>query len=156
MTRNLRISVRPVLRLLASLLALLGGPAVSQAVDSMSSGGQAPPAWVAYAQEATRTVIGWLNADESPASGIRAVLEQTRPAPDQPTPPLVVRIWVDPSGAITRVEFPPLSDAQATQDLRALLTSHRLEAPPQGMRQPMRLGLQLAPHPAQPANAATT
>ncbi len=87
MTRNLRISVRPVLRLLASLLALLGGPAVSQAVDSMSSGGQAPPAWVAYAQEATRTVIGWLNADESPASGIRAVLEQTRPAPDQPTPP---------------------------------------------------------------------
>ena len=148
------MSHRPAPRLLASLLALFGAPVGSQAGNPASTA--APASWVAYAEGATRTVIGWLNADQPPAPSVRAVLEQTRPAPDKPTPPLVVKIWVDPSGAITRAEFPPLSDPQATQDLQTLLTSHPLDAPPKGMRQPMRLGLQLAPRPAQPAPALTT
>jgi hypothetical protein len=127
--------------LLTTLLALIGIP-FGQAAQA---GDQVPAAWITYAEEATRTVISWVNTEDPPAPRIRAVLEQTRPAPDQPTPPLVVKIWVDRSGAITRVEFPPLSDAQATQDLQTLLKRRKLAAPPKGMRQPMRLGLQLTP-----------
>lgn len=115
---------------------------------------QAPAAWVAYAQDATRIITAQLNADTPPVPRIRAVLDAMRPAPDQPPPPLVVKIWVGRAGAVTRAEFPPLADAQADQDLHALLQGQRLSPPPRGMRQPMRLGLQLEPRPADSAAPA--
>jgi hypothetical protein len=142
------MTVRPT-SLVATLLALIGIPFGQTA----QAGDQVPAAWITYAQEATLTVISWVNTEDPPAPRIRAVLEETRPAPDQPTPPLVVKIWVGRSGAITRVEFPPLNDAQATQDLQALLTGRKLAVPPKGMRQPMRLGLQLAPRPDSQASS---
>lgn len=144
--------IRRAVSALAALLSVGGSAASTTAAEITPD--QAPAAWVAYAEGATKTITGWLSAETPPAPRVRAVLEATRPAPDQPTPPLVVRIWVHRDGAISRVEFPPLADAQADQDLRALLIGHRLEPPPAHMRLPMRLGLQLAPHPAaQPAEA---
>lgn len=108
---------------------------------------QAPTDWVAYAVTSMQTITAWLNAETPPAPRVRAVLDATRPAPDQPTPPLVVKLWVDGQGAITRVEFAPLADAEGAADLHALLVGHRLTPPPRGLRLPLRIALQLPPPP---------
>jgi len=134
-------------RLLAGLLTLFSAPMTASATQPISPT-DAPGEWVVYAEDATRTVTAWLNAEQPPAPRVRAVLEQSRPSPDQPTPPLVVKLWIGRNGVISKVEFPPLPDAGATQDLETLLLHRQLPAPPKGMRQPMRLALQLAPRPA--------
>lgn len=140
-------------RLLAGLLAFAGAPAFAQSSKPVSPQ-EAPQAWVAYAETATRTIAGWLSVDAPPAPRIRAVLDAARPAPDQPAPPLVLKLWIGRDGTITRAEFPSLSDAQADQDLHALLTSKRLAPPPTGMRLPLRIALQL-PAPPAPASIST-
>lgn len=66
------------------------------------------------------------------------------PGQPVPPPPVVVRVWVAPSGKIDRVAFDSLGDAQADTDLRTLLTTQPLaEPPPRDMRQPMVLQLSL-------------
>lgn len=58
--------------------------------------------------------------------------------------PLVVRLWIAPSGQVAQVAFEPLGDLRADADLRALLVAQRLaEPPPPDMRQPMVLQLAL-------------
>lgn len=130
------------------LAATLGLGVAPLAVGREITADQAPAAWVAYATDATQTIGGWLNAETPPAPRVRAVLEASRPAPDQPTPPLVVKLWIDEQGMITRAEFPPLSDEQADEDLHVLLVGRRLTPPPRRMRLPMRIALQLPPRPA--------
>jgi hypothetical protein len=137
-----RVLIRPLLGILAGL----GLAGTSQAAGVIGPD-QAPPAWVAYAEGSTRTVAAWLNAETAPAPRIRAVLDATRPAQDQPTPPLLVKLWVDGQGIITRADIPSLGDAAADQDLQSLLVGHALTAPPKGLRLPMRLALQLPPSP---------
>ena len=62
-----------------------------------------------------------------------------------PPAPVVVRVWVAPSGKVDRVAFDSLGDAQADTDLRTLLTAQPLaEPPPRDMRQPMVLQLTLS------------
>ena len=140
-------------RFLMALGAVLGlGLPVGQAAAAEVAPDQAPAAWVAYAETATQTVTAWLNAETPPAPRVRAILAATRPAPDQPTPPLVVKLWIDGGGTITRVEFAPLADAAADADLRGLLVGRQLGAPPHHMRLPMRIALQLPPPPSPPAS----
>jgi hypothetical protein len=135
--------------LLAGLIALAGFPALAQPAQSGKavSPEEAPQAWVAYAESATRAIGAWLSAETPPAPRIRAVIDAGRTAPDQPAPPLVLKLWIGRDGAIERVEFTPLSDAQADQDLHAMLVGRRLAPPPKGMRLPLRIGFELKPAP---------
>ena len=114
--------------LLAGLFALAGFQALAEPARPITPQ-EAPREWVAYAEGATRTIGAWLSAETPPA------------------PPLVLKLWIGRDGAIERVEFTPLSDAQADQDLHALLVGRRLPPPPKGMRLPLRIGLELKPAP---------
>ena len=132
--------------LLAGLFALAGFQALAEPARPITPQ-EAPREWVAYAEGATRTIGAWLSAETPPAPRIRAVIDSARATPDQPAPPLVLKLWIGRDGAIERVEFTPLSDAQADQDLHALLVGRRLPPPPKGMRLPLRIGLELKPAP---------
>ncbi len=113
---------------------------------------QAPAAWVAYAETVNAQVIAWLGAEDEGAVRLRAYLDGTRPAPDQPTAPFVLRLWITPDGTIDRTEFPAFAEPQADADLRALLLGRAIGTPPPpGMLLPLRLELSLAPDPAEPA-----
>lgn len=60
------------------------------------------------------------------------------------SPPLIVKVWVGANGKVERVVFDPVDDAQADEDLRTVLMTHRLsEPPPRDMCQPMVLQLSL-------------
>jgi hypothetical protein len=127
----------------------MGGGA--QARDHFVSPEQAPRAWVAYAEGATTTVTGWLNGDAQPAPRLRNAIEAARPAPDQPVPPLVVQLWIERDGTLSRIEPAAPSAPQLTQDLRTLLVGRRLPPPPKKMRLPLRLALQVQ-QPSPPGN----
>ncbi|WP_244105334.1 hypothetical protein [Burkholderia cepacia] len=65
-----------------------------------------------------------------------------------PPPAIVVRAWIGPNGAVTRVDFASLGDPDADATLRQLLTAGPLaEPPPPDMLQPLRVRLRLAPNP---------
>ena len=63
-------------------------PVHAQAVDPAS----APVEWVRYAQSATASVTQLLEGPTEAATRLRSYLDQTRPAPDQPTAPLVLKV----------------------------------------------------------------
>lgn len=122
-------------------------PVAAQSVSPSA----APAEWVAYAEATTARVTGWLQADGEPAARLRAYLDASRPAPDQPTAPLVLKIWVDGEGTVSRIDYPPFAHNAANADLRAIIVGQRLSsAPPKNMVLPLRIGIQLEPAP-QPA-----
>ena len=136
--------------------ALIGaGVAATTPVAAQSgSPAQAPAAWIAYAEAATASVTTLLQVDSEPATRLRAYLEATRPAPDQPTALLVLKIWVDPDGAVSRIDYPPFAHAQANADLRGLIVGASLPGtPPADMLLPMRIAVQLDVRPAPPLPA---
>jgi hypothetical protein len=127
----------------AAVLALfgLGGGFAAQAKPAAAP----PPDWIAYAEQATRLITDELNSPDAPAPRLRTALDATRPAADQPAPPLVLKIWIDRDGALTRVDHGPFSDGQADADLKTLLVGRHLGRPPHGMLLPIRIAIQLAP-----------
>jgi hypothetical protein len=135
------------LAVLAGGLIGLGGATTAPAQSVAPS--QAPAEWVRYAEAATGTISAWLEEDGEAAAGFRNYLHQTRPADDQPTPTLILKVWVDPDGRIDRIEFPPFAHEQANADLRMAVVGRALEAPPPpDMLLPIRLAIQLeAPQP---------
>jgi len=142
------MSAKVMKRWLSSLGAFLGAVLpLGQATAKAVAPGEAPAAWMAYATTSMSVLTARLNGEAVPAPRVRAVLDATRPAPDQPTPILVVKLWIDGQGAITRTEFASLGDAQADQDLRTLIAGQKLAPPPRDMRQPLRIALQLPPTP---------
>ncbi|MEG3086710.1 hypothetical protein [Sphingomonas sp. PB4P5] len=137
---------------LASGLVGLGGAAAAQPQSVAPS--EAPIAWVRYAETATRSVTTWLEEDSEPATAFRAYLHQTRPAEDQPSPPLVLKVWIKRDGRVDRIGFTPFADQSANASLLTSIVGRTLpSAPPRGMLLPLRLAIQLEP--AQPAPAAT-
>lgn len=128
--------------------ALIGaGVAATTPVAAQSvSPAQAPAEWVAYAERATVSVTELLQADSEQAVRLRAYLDATRPAPDQPTALLVLKIWVDDDGMVSRIDYPPFAHAQANADLRGLIVGTALPGtPPADMLLPMRIAVQLEP-----------
>lgn len=109
---------------------------------------QVPQHWISYANLAGSQLQSTLG---DPASEtvmrLHAWMQgriSTKEGQPVPPPPVVVRVWVAPSGKIDRVAFDSLGDAQADTDLRTLLTTQPLaEPPPSDMRQPMVLQLSL-------------
>lgn len=126
----------------AALTAALGLTATAEAQPQRLAPEAAPPEWVAYAETATQAVTSWLEGEA--AAGVRLSLDRTRPAADQPTPPLELKLWIDGSGMISRAGFASLDDAEADAEVRAALEGRRLASPPEGMLQPLRLEIQLA------------
>ena len=136
--------------LAAGLAAALGLVGQAQGQAQRLTPDQAPEAWVAYAETATRTLTAWLEGEEGAALDLRRQLDQTRSAPDQPTAPLELKLWISAEGAVTRIEPAPSVSAETSAALREVVDGRRLPPPPPDMLQPLRLAVRLEP----PAQAA--
>lgn len=104
----------------------------------------APAEWVRYAEAATGTVSGWLSEEGEAAARFRAYLNETRPATDQPPPPLEIKLWIATDGRVERIDFTPFAHPQPNADLRAAIVGRVLGAPPRDMLQPLRLSIGMA------------
>lgn len=133
--------------------ALVGGAAAASApvVAQSVAPEEAPSEWLAYAETATQTVTGWLQATSEQATRLRVYLDATRPAPDQPTTPVLLKIWIDAGGVVSRIDNAPFAHAEANADIRALIVGQKLPAsPPRNMLLPLRVLIQLPPAPPSP------
>lgn len=148
-----RTSSRPIMgRLFRWAGALVGtglasaSPVQAQNPPSASvDPASAPVEWVRYAQSATASVTKLLEGESEQATRLRAWLDQTRPAPDQPTAPLILKLWVARDGIVSRVEFTPFAHAEANADLTDLLVGQSLAGvPPKDILLPLRIAVQLA------------
>lgn len=139
------------MRVTAVIIALLGAALGCSALPAQSiSPGQAPAAWLRYAEGATRDVTGWLQEDSEAGVGLRTYLEGLRPAADQQTPALRLKLWIDTTGKIERVDFAPFAHEEANAAVRKLTMGRMLAgSPPCDMRQPLHLAVQLDPSPAE-------
>lgn len=133
------------------IAALIGFSASADARSRTIAPSAAPIEWVRYAEAATTTITTWLQADSEVAIRLRSYLDGTRTAADQPTPALLLKVWIDPNGRVARVDFPAFAGEQPGTDLHGLLVGRTLEAaPPRGMLLPLRLSVQLdAPPPGE-------
>lgn len=117
----------------------------------------APRAWVAYAETVNRKVTEWLRSEDEPAVRLRAYIDGLRPAADQSSLPITLRLWIDAKGVVTRVEFAPFAHEEANTDLRGLLVGRAVGvSPPRSMLLPLRLTVQLDPAPEPAFPSATT
>ncbi|EJU12129.1 hypothetical protein LH128_15421 [Sphingomonas sp. LH128] len=124
-------------------------PAQAEKPSSTSVDPAAAPAeWVRYAEIATVAVTRQLEAGTETAARLRASLDATRPALDQPTRPFVLKIWIDADGTVSRIDHAPFADAQANADLNALLVGESMPSrPPKDMLLPLRVLIELPPAP---------
>ncbi|WP_396332508.1 YbaB/EbfC family DNA-binding protein [Burkholderia anthina] len=134
----------PVAAFVVAWALVTGMPARAQTAD-------VPQTWISYAQLVGRQFQGWLEGDGPAADALHAYLEDrvVHATADAPPPAIVVRAWIGATGAVTRVEFDTLGDANADAALRQLLTKAGplTEPPPPDMRQPLRVRLRLMPNP---------
>lgn len=134
----------------ASSLVTLGGAAAAQPQSISPS--EAPIEWVHYAETASQSITNWLEEDSEPATAFRAYLHQTRPAEDQPTLSLMLKLWIGAGGRIDRIDFTPFANEPTNVSLRAALVGRNLaSAPPRGMLLPLRLAIQLEARQTAPA-----
>ncbi|MCG2841219.1 hypothetical protein L6Q21_09530 [Sandaracinobacter sp. RS1-74] len=120
-------------------------PASAQSVAPSA----APSEWVAYAEGATAAITAWLQAEDEPARRLRAYLDGTRKSPGERTAPLVLKLWIDRDGTVSRIEFTPFAHAEANADLRSLIVGRKLDGkPPRDMLLPMLIAVQLDAAPA--------
>jgi hypothetical protein len=119
---------------------------------------EVPQTWIAYAQIVGEQFQRSLEAYDDTANELHAFLEdRMQHAPADTIPSTVtVRAWIGNDGAVTRVAFDSLGDAQADNDLRALLMAHAIGmSPPADMRQPLRVRLVLEAKPDAPPTSET-
>lgn len=128
-------------------LAALFGTAASPAADARQVPPSAAPAeWVRYAEIATATLTNWLQVDDAAAATrLRAYLGQLPAGTDGKPATLIVKLWIERDGRISRVEFPPFADEAANRDLRDLVAGRMLAPPPRRMLLPLRIALQMSP-----------
>lgn len=123
---------------LASGASAMAAPSTAQ-VEGMVAPSQAPAAWVAYAETVAETVSTWLETDNQPATAARAYIGAREASPDEP---LIVKIWIDPEGRLSRLDVSSQKDAAATPLMREALIGRILtNAPPPEMRQPLHISL---------------
>lgn len=143
--------MKPLLRLILGMGAAIGigaststNPAAAQNLNHRAPN-TVPAAWQRFAQLVQYRFREWLAADDEVAYRFHLFLENRVINEDAPPESLVVKVWVAPDGQVERVVFPPLSDAQANEDLRTILTRGNIgEPPPSDMLQPLHLRLALA------------
>jgi hypothetical protein len=118
-----------------------------------------PQPWISYAQLAGRQLQASLEGDDDATNQLHQFLEDRilNAKGDKPPPALVVRAWIGPNGALTRVEFDSLGDPKADALLRGMLMANPItEPPPPDMRQPLRVRLHLEENPDAPAAGAAS
>lgn len=118
-------------------------PAAAQSLNYRKPGA-VPPAWQHYAQLIQHRIGEWMAEDDEVVRRFHVYLENR--VINEPDPPdtLVIRIWVTEAGKVSRAEFKPLADAQASADLRTILERGSIgEAPPPDMLQPLHLKIAL-------------
>ena len=144
-------------RLLAAAAVVIGlsAPAGAAVAQGQVSPAEAPRAWIDFAGVVQSRLTEWLQGEDEAAVELRERLEASRPDPDSASVPVVLKVWLDEAGAITRVEAPSLVDEAAVQGVRSLLVGRAVGAqPPQGMRLPLNLAVQLEPAPEAEPEAA--
>jgi hypothetical protein len=143
----------------ATLLALIGTGTQAQAGTVAAD--EAPRAWIVYAQRVSQQFQIALAGDSVPAQRFSAWVDErasarldaARTATDPQAgtagdthadseladpPTFRVRVWLDRTGKVTRVEPEDIDDDQADADLRSLLLARTVGAsPPRGMKQPV-------------------
>jgi hypothetical protein len=128
---------------LAPSFSLLPVAAWSQLSDYREAAA-APPHWIQFAKLVKYRFEDWIAADDAVANRFRAYVREHAGKDDGPPPTLAVRAWLNPDGTVERVSFPPLSDAQANDDLQTILKRGNVgEAPPPEMLQPLNLRFSL-------------
>ncbi|MEP9359956.1 hypothetical protein [Sphingomonas sp. KR3-1] len=134
---------------IAAGLGLASAPAAAPAPAQAVTGQAVPESWRAYAERVTEKVTARLSDGQDPAAlRLRAAMRTLPDRQGEASPGLVLRIWIDASGHITRVECPTFAAAPAGDDLRALLLGMALDQePPANMRLPLRLSIQAIPLP---------
>eukprot|EP01035_Chromulina_nebulosa_P051204 gene51204-69691_t len=126
------------LRLALGWLGLGLASATAPVAATAQTQQQVPQHWISYANLAGNQLQSSLS---DPANDtvvrLHAWMQERMLKEGQSAPPapVVVRVWVAPSGKVDRVAFDSLGDAQADTDLRTLLTAQPLaEPPPRDMR----------------------
>lgn len=103
--------------------------------------------WLAYASNTT-TITKWLEAESESAMRLRAYLNAMRPASDQPTAPLLIKVWINADGRVSRIDHAPFAHAGANADLKALIVGGHLDMPPpEDILLPLRILVQIPPAP---------
>jgi hypothetical protein len=129
----------------AVLFGLSAGAPVASAQNLNYRAPNAVPAsWTQYAQLIQYKFRQWMSADDEIAYRFHLFMENR--VLNEATPPdaLVVKVWIASTGKVERVEFPPLPDKQANEDLQTILTRGNIgEPPPSDMLQPVHLKVQL-------------
>ncbi len=118
-------------------------PAAAQNLGYRSAN-SVPTPWVRYAELVQYRFKDWLAADDEVAYRFHLFLANR--VINEATPPdsLIVQVWIATTGKVDRIEFPPLKDPQANDDLRLILSRGNIgEPPPSDMLQPLRLKLSL-------------
>jgi len=131
----------------------------SWAAPAWAQSPEVPQPWIAYAQLCGRQFQAWLENDDDAANQLHHYLEDRilNAKGDAPPAAIVIRAWIDPTGAVTRVAFDTLGDPNADALLRRLLTTHPItEPPPADMRQPLRVRLHLVANPDATPDASST
>ncbi|WP_431824892.1 hypothetical protein [Burkholderia sp. F1] len=109
--------------------------------------GDAPAAWVDYAQRVAQRLEAALDGTDAAASRFRAHLERAAAhSEDDGAPPaLRLKAWLDRRGGIERVESAPAFAPDVAADLRSALVGRRVGAPPpRGMTQPVVVRVRVA------------
>lgn len=130
---------------LAGLGLVSGAPAAAQEIPAAG----APAEWVRYATDATKAISDWLQSDSEPALRLRTYLNGMSEGPEQPSAPVVLKLWVTPDSQVTKLEFPPFAHTQPNADLRSIILGRALPGtPPRDMRLPLRISIVLEPNAA--------
>lgn len=125
----------------AILVACCGPVAAQQATKSVA---EAPAAWREFSARLKAECEKSLQGQDGTAQRLQSALAALRGAsPAQVPARVIVSVWVDGVGTVQHVSFDPLPTAQATADLKAVLSRALPGAPPADMLQPVRLMLSL-------------
>ncbi len=144
---------RPGLRFL-SRLALLTGllRPTEAAAQTAHPGPRTPPAWTAYAEQLQAVLPTWFVEGQSEAAQRLRAYVASASDPALPLAPVVVRLWVDAQGVVSRIEVSEGLPAEAAAALRASVLQRRLPPPPARLPMPIRMRLSF-PSPDPPAGA---
>lgn len=116
--------------------------------------GDAPAAWLAYAERVSRRLQEALDGADAAARRVRAQLDchaDTCVAAGDAAPALRLRAWLDTRGRVMRVETSPPAGPAIDAALRAALVGRPVGAsPPRRMRQPLVVRLRCTTAPPAP------
>lgn len=107
----------------------------------------APAAWIDYAQTLGERLRARLaQADDPAAARLHGFLnDQVVRHPRHDPPRVILRVWLDRAGQVSRARFDLLGDSRADGDLRSLVLGLAVgNPPPPDMPQPVALRIALA------------